>query len=134
LKFHNDRPIFLQIVADIEDQILSGRLQPEARAPAIRDYAITAEVNPNTVVRSFEILEDSGVIFKKRGLGYFVSPNAQDIIRNRHRDHFIEKQLPETIRKMNLLEIPLEKFLEIYQQETCAPTPAITNLKKELSK
>ena len=123
LKFHNDKPIFLQIVADIEDQILSGRLLPEARTPAIRDYAIAVEVNPNTVVRSFVLLEESGVIFKKRGLGYFIAPEARAIILQRNRNSFIAEELPETVRKMKLLDIPLKELVNLYQKEAGDQSP-----------
>lgn len=102
----------------MENQILSGRLMPDARVPAIREFAIEIEVNPNTVVRSYLLLEDAGVIFKKRGLGYFVSPDARQIILKRNRKNFTETQLPDVIRQMKLLGIELKEFMEIYENES----------------
>jgi GntR family transcriptional regulator len=115
MRFRSDKPIFQQIVEQIEDQILTGELVSDQRIPAVRDYAITVEVNPNTVVRSFLELEQSGVIFKKRGLGYFVSSDARQIVMDRRKTEFLEHELPEIVKKMHLLGIDLKYLQKLYE-------------------
>jgi DNA-binding transcriptional regulator YhcF (GntR family) len=115
MRFGTDRPIFAQIAEFIEDQILRGELKPEQRIPAVRDYAVQLEVNPNTVVRSAAELEAAGVIFKRRGLGYFVGPDALQRIKDSRRRHLVEHQLPAVARQMRQLAVSLAEFETIYR-------------------
>lgn len=105
MEFSGNKPIYLQIAEVICDRILSGELQPEARIPSVREYGAEIGVNPNTVMRTYERLTADGIIFNKRGIGYFVAPDATGIIRNVQRQHFLEEELPAILRKMRLLDI-----------------------------
>ena len=105
MEFSGNKPIYLQIAEVICDRILSGELQPEARIPSVREYGAEIGVNPNTVMRTYEKLTADGIIFNKRGIGYFVAPDATGIIRNVQRQHFLEEELPAILRKMRLLDI-----------------------------
>lgn len=105
MEFSGNKPIYLQIAEVICDRILSGELQPEARIPSVREYGAEIGVNPNTVMRTYEKLTADGIIFNKRGIGYFVAPDATGIIRNVQRQHFLEEELPAILRKMRLLSI-----------------------------
>jgi DNA-binding transcriptional regulator YhcF (GntR family) len=100
MSFHRDKPIFQQIVERVERAILSGELQEGARVPAVREYALEVEVNPNTVVRSFAELEAAGYIFKKRGLGFFVAAEARDKILAQRREAFLAHELPQMCATM----------------------------------
>lgn len=117
MRFRNDRPIFQQIIERLEEQILTGELRPEERIPAVREYAFAMEVNPNTVVRCFMELENAGVIFKKRGLGSFVSPDARKQIIQRRRHQFMSEELPNVVKNMHLLGIKIEVLEELYKRE-----------------
>ena len=124
MKFHGNRPIFQQIIEDLEEQIIRGRLAPEERIPAIRDYALAVEVNPNTVVRSFLALEEAGIIFKRRGLGFFVSPGARGKILARRRCDFVDSHLPETVRTMRLLDVGIDVLVDLYNRSAREETGA----------
>ena len=118
MRFRNDKPIFQQIVENLEEQVLRGELAPDERIPAVRDYAMTIEVNPNTVVRSFLELEEAGVIFKKRGLGYFLSADAKKLILARRKKDFVQNVMPEFVRNMKLLGIGLEQLTDYFSKTT----------------
>lgn len=105
MEFSGNKPIYLQIAEVICDRILSGELQPEARIPSVREYGAEIGVNPNTVMRTYEKLTADGIIFNKRGIGYFVAPDATGVIRNVQRQQFLEEELPAILRKMRLLDI-----------------------------
>ena len=105
MEFSGNKPIYLQIAEVICDRILSGELQPEARIPSVREYGAEIGVNPNTVMRTYEKLTADGIIFNKRGIGYFVAPDATGVIRDVQRQHFLEEELPAILRKMRLLSI-----------------------------
>lgn len=83
----NNKAIYLQIADRISDGIMRGTFAEESRLPSVRDYAADAEVNANTVMRAYERLASDGLIYNKRGIGFFVAPDARvKIIRARGAD------------------------------------------------
>lgn len=111
MEFNDNRPIYLQIYDNICEQILTGALKPDERIMSVRDYGAEIGVNPNTVMRSYEKLTGEGIIYNRRGIGYFISPEAKEIVLEAQRKEFLENELPEICRKMRLLGISEEKFL-----------------------
>ena len=111
MEFSENKPIYLQIFDAICDRILSGELKPEERIPSVREYGADVGVNPNTVMRTYEKLTSDGIIFNKRGIGYFVSAQAKDIILGVQRKAFLEEEVPQILRKLELLGLdPVEIF------------------------
>ena len=111
MEFNSNKAIFLQIRDTIRERILSGELKPGDRIPSVREYGADIGVNPNTVMRTYERLTSEGVIFNKRGIGYFISEEARDIVLESSRKEFLETELPVVIRKMELLGLnPKELF------------------------
>lgn len=105
MKFHDNRPIYLQICDSICDKVLNGELKPHDRILSVREYGAEIGVNPNTVMRSYEKLTGEGVIYNKRGIGYFISRESKDIVLQAQRKEFLEEELPEILRRMKLLGI-----------------------------
>ena len=103
MNFNADKPIFLQIADAICDRILSGELKGEDRIPSVREYGADIGVNPNTMMRSYEKLTADGVIYNKRGIGYFVSPDAREQILILQRKEFLEKDVPAIKQRLALL-------------------------------
>jgi DNA-binding transcriptional regulator YhcF (GntR family) len=91
MNFNTEKPIYLQIVDAISDRILSGELQGGDRIPSVREYGADIGVNPNTMMRSYEKLTADGVIYNKRGIGYFVSDDARETVLSAQRKEFLEK-------------------------------------------
>ena len=111
MEFNPNKAIYLQIKDSICERILSGELKPEDRIPSVRDYGAAIGVNPNTVMRTYEKLTAEGVIYNKRGIGYFIAEDAKEIVLESSRKEFLEKELPVVIRKMELLGLdPGEVF------------------------
>lgn len=105
---NSNKAIFLQMADRIADGILSGQYHADERIPSVREYAVTLGVNVNTAVKAYEELARSGIIYNRRGLGYFVHADARDRIRNRRRQEFFRDMLPEVVRQMRLLGISKE--------------------------
>ena len=78
----------------------------------MREYAAGVEVNANTVVRSFDWLNQKEIIFNKRGMGYFVSEGAKENIRQNLREAFFQETLPEFVQQMQKLGITVEEVEE----------------------
>ena len=105
MEFNSNRSIYLQICDAICEQILSGTLRPEERIPSVREYGAEIGVNPNTIMRSYEKLTSDGIIYNRRGIGYFISPNALETVLAAQRKEFMEEELPHILRRMKLLGI-----------------------------
>ena len=111
MEFDPNKPIYLQIYDSICERVLSDELKADDRIPSVREYGATIGVNPNTVSRSYEKLTDAGIIYTKRGLGYFVSPSAKENVLAEARKDFLEKEVPAFLKKASLLNIDLKTIL-----------------------
>ncbi|MBE5944693.1 MAG: GntR family transcriptional regulator [Lachnospiraceae bacterium] len=72
-KFHNNTPIYIQIMDEIKLRIAKGVLKPGDKVPPVRELAITAGVNPNTMQKALSELEREGVLYSERTAGRFVA-------------------------------------------------------------
>ena len=112
MEFDSNKSIYLQICDSIYEKILSGELTPQSRIPSVREYGADIGVNPNTVMRSYEKLTNEGVIFNKRGIGYFINEDAREKVLSQQRKEFMENELPSILKKMRLLGIKLTDLRE----------------------
>ena len=110
MNFNTEKPIYLQIVDVISDRILSGELQGGDRIPSVREYGADIGVNPNTMMRSYEKLTADGIIYNKRGIGYFVADDARDTVLAAQREDFVEKEVPAIKQRMQLLGLDSSIF------------------------
>jgi len=117
MKFNDNRPIFKQIADYILDNVVSGIWQEGERLISVRELASEIEVNPNTVARTYAMLSDMGIIYNQRGIGYFITANAQEKCISLLKQEFIENELPELFRKMNLLDLDLEQIKKYYDDQ-----------------
>lgn len=115
MEFNPHKPIYLQIADSLCENILNGEWQPEDRVPSVRELGVNLGVNPNTVVRVFEYMQNHNIIYNKRGIGYFVSENAKKEILKEQREQFIKEELPQMIKKMKLLEISMLEIENLYK-------------------
>ena len=76
MKFRKQRAIYLQIGDYLCENILTGTYAPGDKIPSVRDMAVSVEVNPNTVMRTYTDLQQKGVLFNQRGIGFFVAEDA----------------------------------------------------------
>lgn len=116
MDFNQHKPIYLQIVEQIEDKILSGTLRADERIDSVREMATALGVNPNTVMRSYEFLERGEVIYNKRGVGFFISTEAREKIKFSRKKNFLENEIPTLFAKMDLLEVDIEEVVNLYNQ------------------
>lgn len=116
MDFHENQPIYQQIIAWVHDKILKREWPEEQRIPSVRELAMQIGVNPNTVMRAYEKLQDEEVIYNKRGVGFFAASGAADSIRKEQRLHFLQEELPALFAKMDVLNVPLEEIIRYYEQ------------------
>ncbi len=114
MKFTNDKAIFLQIADHFFDSILAGKWPEGERIPSVREMALAMEVNPNTIMRTYAYLQESDVVFNRRGLGYYVSPSAKERIKGIKRNILINNELPRLFEAMKLLDMDFEELKSLF--------------------
>lgn len=112
MRFDDGRSIYQQIVEYVQDQILRGTWKEEARLPAVRELAVELGVNPNTVQRSYSTLQDEGLIYNRRGVGYFVAPGARERSGRRRRKTFENDVLPRVFETMEDLDYTMQDLTD----------------------
>ena len=90
IDFDDERPIFLQIAENIEDAILSGAFPEETQIPSTTEISVTYKINPATALKGMNMLVDTGIIYKKRGVGMFVSEGAANRLMEKRKDQFCQ--------------------------------------------
>lgn len=110
----DNRPIYVRLADQICDRILLDEYRKLERIPSVREYAVSQQVNPATAARAFEILERQGVIFNKRGLGFFVAENAVDIIRKIRLENLLGEESELFFSRLAVLEVSPDQLREMY--------------------
>lgn len=116
MEFQKKDAIYLQISDLMCERILLKDWQENDRIPSIRELAVDMEVNPNTVMRAYAFLQEKGIIFNKRGIGYFVSPDGLKITKNLYRSNFIRNDLPQLCNTLKLLDMDFKEFYSLYNE------------------
>lgn len=116
MEFNNQLSIYLQIADHVCDRIQLREWAPEEKIPSVRELAVSLEVNPNTVMRSYEHLQQQGVIYTRRGLGYFVAPDAVTKVTALRKEQFLQEELPQFFRKIYLLGIGLDELKDRFEK------------------
>ena len=95
----DDRPIFRQIAEQLEEGILSGAYPEESQVPSITEYSVQYRINPATALKGINLLVDAGLLYKKRGVGMFVSPGAREKLRQTRRERFYQDYVQRMVRE-----------------------------------
>jgi len=114
--FASDRPIYLQIFDLCLDRIGTGEWLPGGRVPSVKEMSVTMAVNPRTVMRTYEELSERGIIFQRRGLGFFVADNAVDIVRELMLSDFEHTVLPDFIERMKRVGFPPDRVIALISE------------------
>ena len=110
MEFKETPAIYIQIAQYVCEQILLKKWKLGDKLVSIRDLAVTMEVNPNTVQRAYDFLQQRNIIINKRGIGYFIEDEAMERILSFRREQFIENELPVFMRNIYLLQIDFKEI------------------------
>ena len=113
MDFKSTKGIYLQIVDNLCRQILEGQLQSGDRVASVRDLAAEFEVNHNTVMRAYTNLQESGIFDNKRGIGFFISEKALELIKANEKANFFSQDLPDFLLKVKLLQLNSSDLTEL---------------------
>lgn len=107
----DDKSIYLQISQMIETDIQRGILLEEERVPSTNELAKLYTINPATAAKGVNLLVDEGILYKKRGIGMFVSTGAAAAIRKRRKQEFYDVRLHELLAEAQSLGITKEELI-----------------------
>ena len=116
MEFKDTQAIYLQIGDYVCEQILLGRWNEGDRILSVRELGVDLQVNPNTVMRTFDFLQNIEIIFNKRGVGYFVAEQAKEKIIKYRRNQFTEHELPVFFKNISLLGMSFDEVRTLYDE------------------
>ncbi len=106
-----DRPIYTQLIEQMELKICSGFYPPGSRLPSVRDLAQEAAVNPNTMQRALARLEEEGLLYTNRTSGRFVTEDAEMVKQVKNR--LAQEQIQDFLERMKTLGFERNEILSI---------------------
>ncbi|HZK52795.1 MAG TPA: GntR family transcriptional regulator [Desulfosporosinus sp.] len=110
------KPIYIQIAEWLEGEILSENIKDEERIYSQYQLAEMFTINPATAAKGLNILADEAIVYKKRGLGMFVSPNAKKFILTKRRSKGLRQMVKELVMEANRLEVSQSELDRMIQQ------------------
>lgn len=113
MEFATNKPIFRQVADHCIAQIRNGAWTEGERIPSTKELAVELAVNNRTVMKAYDDLSESGIIFQRRGLGYYVAPDAAEKITAFFRREFIDNILPELRTQLELSGLLPEELLDL---------------------
>jgi GntR family transcriptional regulator len=120
------RPIFVQIAEQIENDILAGNLPEESQVPSTNEFAAFHRINPATAGKGVALLVDTGILYKKRGIGMFVAAGARDRLVAQRRDGFVTAFVMPLLAEARKLDITPDQLAAMVRDEMAAHPAAST--------
>ena len=114
MEFRDNKAIYLQIAEYVCEHILLEKWKVDEKVPSVRELAVELEVNPNTVMRTYDLLQNKNIINNKRGVGFFVSDQAVANVKDYRRTQFMDEELPVVFRNVYLLNIGFDELENRY--------------------
>ena len=116
INFEDERPIFLQIAEQIEDGILSGAFPEETQIPSTTDISVNYKINPATALKGINLLVDGGIVYKKRGLGMFVSQGAVKTLRVKRKEEFYDNYIRKLTGEAKKIGLTREEIVSMVER------------------
>lgn len=116
LDFDSGKPIFIQIADEIEEAIFTGAFPEESQIPSTTEISTTLKINPATVLKGMNRLIDASIIYKKRGVGMFVSTGAVTKITKKRRSEFYSSYVESMLIEANKLGLSKKDILTYIEQ------------------
>lgn len=120
MDFKRQKAIYMQIADFILENILALKIKQGEKIQSVREMAATVQVNPNTIQRSYNYLQEREIIYNQRGIGFFVSEDALTKTQEIKRKSFVKQELPQMFKMMKLLNMNFDDLQEIYKQNGSA--------------
>lgn len=107
-----DSPIYIQLYQQVVERIIDGNIKEGEALPSVRAVAAEYRLNPITISKAYQMLQDQNIVEKQRGKGLFVLSGAQKSVIEREREHFLSTKWPVVIKQISRLDLSVEQLLE----------------------
>ncbi|MDF2521490.1 MAG: transcriptional regulator, GntR family [Clostridia bacterium] len=116
LDFNSEKPIYLQLAEAIEDDILRGIFDEETQIVSTTEISVNFKINPATAGKGINLLVDEGILYKKRGVGMFVSSGAKEKILNKRKEGFFEGFILSLLEEASKLGISKDEIIKMIER------------------
>ena len=116
MDFSSQTPIYIQIADDIRRRVLAGELSGGDQLMSTTQYATTYRINPATANKAFNILVDEGIVEKRRGIGMFITPGANDILTTAGRTDYRAEILEPAVKNGLALGLSPDQIISLVTQ------------------
>ena len=116
MNFDGEKPIYIQMAEWVEENILTGVFPEESQIPSTTEISAMYKINPATALKGVNILVEKGIIYKKRGLGMFVSSGAELKIRSERKQEFFEKYVKALVSEAQKLKITKNEIINMIEK------------------
>ena len=116
LNLENEKPIFIQIAEGIEDGILTEAFPEGHQIPSITEFSVNYKINPATALKGINLLVEEQIIFKKRGVGMFVSEGAVNQLKKKRQDQFYDNYIRRLIDEAKRLGISGDDIIAMIER------------------
>ncbi|KAA0944280.1 GntR family transcriptional regulator [Sporosarcina sp. ANT_H38] len=115
--FDANKPIFMQVREQIEDQIVNNQLKEGEQAPSTTQLVHFYKINHATVSKGVNQLVDDGILYKKRGIGMFVADGAKQKLIQKRKEAFVDDYIVRLVQEANKLEISEREIVDLIRKE-----------------
>ncbi|HJA04174.1 MAG: GntR family transcriptional regulator [Microbacterium gubbeenense] len=116
------KPLFVQIAEMVEDQIVDGTLREEEKAPSTNELAAFSRINPATAAKGVNMLVDNGILYKRRGIGMFVSAGARERVLSDRRSAFAASYIAPLIAEARKIGLSPNDITQLVNEHASHPT------------
>lgn len=116
LNFNSEKPIYIQLAEAMEDDILKGIFEEETQVPSTTEISISFKINPATAGKGVNLLVDEEILYKKRGVGMFVSTGAKEKILQKRKDVFYNNFILSLLEEASKLNISRDEIINMIER------------------
>ncbi|MGR5556758.1 GntR family transcriptional regulator [Vibrio fortis] len=114
----DDQPIFRQLASKITEQIMQGVWRDQQALPSVRTIAADLKINHLTVMKSYQLLVDAGLVEKRRGQGMFVALGAEAKLKQNAYSDFVANTVPEIASTLKNIDMSIDELVSLLEQHT----------------
>ncbi len=113
LNFDIDTPVYLQVADELSNAIIIGAFSEESQIPSVAELSLSLNINPATALKGVNVLVDGGIVYKKRGLGMFVSFGAKQKLLEQRKNKFYSSYIAGVLEEAKRLGISKQQLSEM---------------------
>ena len=114
--FSGEKPLFQQVADQIAEGIFNGAYLEGEQIPSTTEISKSYQINPATVLKGMNLLVERQLIEKKRGIGMFVLPDAQERVRSARKEEFLNKEVLEVVAEAKKVGITAEQLKQLIER------------------